>query len=202
MSEGRGRPGGPATVDLEVGLRESLAEALARRLGGEQHRQVGRQRLEPGDLHDLHSRLRGARVEGVDHLAHERDLSGQVHVVGAARDARLDHRPPVQRVGAAEVEHHPRAGGHRRERAGSPTSATIVSGAVTPTSPSTCSSLAGSRATAAQRAPSRGARSARYAATWRPVIPVAPKTTTSRSRSLTPADDIWPFDLKIGVMSW
>ena len=116
MSEGRGMPGGPEKRHLEVGLREPLAEALLRRLGGEQHGQVGRQRLEPGDLHDLDPGLRGAVVERVDHLAHERDLSRQVHVVRAARDARLDHRPPVQRVGADEVQHHARARGHRRER--------------------------------------------------------------------------------------
>ena len=116
MSEGRGMPGGPEKRHLEVGLCEPLAEALLRRLGGEQDGQVGRQRLETRDLHDLDPGLRGAAVERVDHLAHERDLSRQVHVVRTARDARLDHRPPVQRVGADEVQHHARARGHVRER--------------------------------------------------------------------------------------
>ena len=57
-----------------------------------------------------------AVVELLDHPPHERDLPGQVHVVGAVGDAGLDHRPPVERVRADEVEDDPRAGGHRRQR--------------------------------------------------------------------------------------
>src|SRR5438552_1449836 len=71
-------------------------------------------------------------------------------------------------------------------------SATIVSGEDTPSSSSTRSSFAASRAAAARRAPVSLARCARYAATRRPVTPVAPKTTTSMSRSPTVAEDTDP----------
>ena len=69
--------------------------------------------------------------------------------------------------------------------AGSATSAAITSGAVTSSSPSTRRTFSGSRPATAQSKPSpSAARSARCAATRRPVMPVAPKTTTERSRAI------------------
>ena len=109
MSEGRGIPGGPSTLTSRSASASPSPKRSRAVSAASSTAQVRRQRLEPAHLHDLHSRLRGARVVGVDHLAHERDLSGQVHVMRAVGDARLDHRLPVERVGADEVQHHARA---------------------------------------------------------------------------------------------
>jgi hypothetical protein len=100
--------------DREVDLVELLVPAVARRLGGEQDREVGRQRLEPAHLHDLDPGIAGALVELVDDLTHERDLAREVDVIGAAVDAGLDHRPAAGRVRAREVEDD---GGPRRHLA-------------------------------------------------------------------------------------
>ena len=58
--------GGLVGDDVDVDLGEVFAPALARGLGGEQHGEVGRQRLEAAGLDDLHPGRRGALVEGVD----------------------------------------------------------------------------------------------------------------------------------------
>ena len=63
-------------------------------LGGEQDREVGRQRLEAADLDDLHPGV-GGRGRTPRDLAHERDLAGQVGVVGAA--PRRRRRSPAAR---------------------------------------------------------------------------------------------------------
>ena len=94
----------PGHGDLEVDLGELLAVALARRLGGEPHREVGWQRLEPAGLDDLHAGGLGGGAVAVEHPARERDLAGQVDVVGAAVDAGGDHRLAVEGVRADEVD--------------------------------------------------------------------------------------------------
>ena len=112
------QPGRALDGALKIDLRQRLAPALACRLHGEQDGEVRRQRLEPAHLDDLHAGRGGRAVELVDHPADERDLAGQVRVVGAGGDACLDHRPAVERVGANEVEHHAGPRRHRRERIG------------------------------------------------------------------------------------
>ena len=118
MSPSPIRPAGCWVVTIGVGFDQLLAPALARGLGGEQHAEVGRQRLEPADLDDLDAGLRRALVEGVDRPSHERDLAGQVDVVGAVLDAGFDHRRAVEGVGADQVEDDPGPCGHRRQRGG------------------------------------------------------------------------------------
>src|SRR6185295_1697502 len=76
-------------------------------------RQVRRQRLEATDLHQLDLRFPGPIAEGVDDLADEGDLPGQIDVVRSTGNAGFDHRPPVKRVGAHEVEHDAGARSHR-----------------------------------------------------------------------------------------
>ena len=105
MSEALTAAVGERQVGVEVGDGELLAPALARGLGGEQDEEVGRHRLEAARVDDLHARLLGALAGELDHPAHEGDLAGQVHVVGAAGDAGLDHRLAVEGVGADHVEH-------------------------------------------------------------------------------------------------
>src|SRR5215218_9263759 len=68
--------------------------------------------------------------------------------------------------------------------AGSATSAAITSGALTPSSPSTRSTLPGSRPATAHPKPFEAARSLRWEATSLPVMPVAPKTTTETSAAI------------------
>ena len=110
------RPRQAADLHLEVSSLQRLAEALAGGLGGEQHREVRGQRLEAAHLHHLHPGLRRRGVELVDHAPDERDLTREVHVVCAARHARLDHRAPVVGVGADQVQHHACARDHRSQR--------------------------------------------------------------------------------------
>ena len=112
------RPGRLVGGDDGVGFDELLAPALARGLGGEQDAEIGRQRLEAADLDDLDAGFRRALVEGVDRPPHERDLAGQVDVVGPVLDAGFDHRGAVEGVGADQVEHDPGPCGHRRQRGG------------------------------------------------------------------------------------
>ena len=161
MSPGRGIPVGCWMLTRQVDVREPLVPALLRRLGRERHGEVGRQRLEAAHLDDLHPGLGGALVELVDHLAHERDLAREVGVVGAVFDARLDHGPPVLRVGPDHVEHDLGARGHVGERL------RVVEvgrdrllGAHAPR-PRMRSSFAASRAAAPHVVSTSGARSAR-----------------------------------------
>ena len=102
--------------DDGVGFGQLLAPALAGGLGREQDAEVRGQRLEPADLDDLDAGVRCPLVEGVDRPPHERDLSGQVDVVGAVLDAGFDHRRAVEGVGADQIEDDPGPRGHRRQR--------------------------------------------------------------------------------------
>ncbi len=115
MSEGRGRPGGAATLaSRSASARSSPQRSRAASAASSTARSAGND-SKPQTCTSLTPACAARLVEGVDHLAHEGDLPGQVGVVGATGHAGFDHRPPVQRVGADEVEHHPRARSHRRQ---------------------------------------------------------------------------------------
>jgi len=117
--DGIGRPRNPrwrGERDPEVYVREALPEPVLSALAGQQHGQVRRQRLEPADLRELHPGRFGTIVQGPHGLPDERDLPAEVGVVRASADARLEHGPSVEGVGAHEVEHHPGARGHGQQR--------------------------------------------------------------------------------------
>ena len=107
----------PGHGDLEIDLGELLAVALAGGVGGEPDGEVGRQRLEAAGLNDLHPGALGGGAVAVEHPPGERDLPGEVDVVGAAVDTGGDHRLAIEGVGADEVDDHPRALRHLPERA-------------------------------------------------------------------------------------
>jgi hypothetical protein len=104
-----GHSGRSLDRDRDVDLGELLVPAIAGGLGGQGDRKVRGQGFEPADLDELDAGVTGRTAELLEHLRHERDLAGEVGVMGARANAGLDHRPATKGVGPGEVEHHRRA---------------------------------------------------------------------------------------------
>ena len=189
-SEGRGRPGGALIVtSTSTAARPSSKRSRAASAASRTDRSGG-SASNPHTCTTFTPAAAAGAIELVDHPPHERHLTRQIHIVGAAE--RRMPRSPAGHTGCRDQR-----GSAPRERAtaiaasesGSATSATIVSGALTPASPSVRLHLLGVARRGRPAQAGLGCAFGQVARDRRPVTPVAPKTTTSRSRSLTPPDD-------------
>ena len=118
-SEGRGIPGGWPVIAIVTSTRSSSASQRSRAVSAAScTARSGGSASKPQTWTTLTAASVAATSKLLDDLAHERDLAGEVDVVGAGGDAGLDHRAAAGRVGADEVEDDRRAGRHRRERVG------------------------------------------------------------------------------------
>ena len=147
--------------------------------------QVGRQRLEAADVDDLDAGLLRPLAGAVDHPRARRGSRRS----GPCSGSRLRCRPrsPARRGAcrgrpcrARPASGRPSPPARRRPRR----RPAIVSGAVTPSSPRTRPIFPGSRPAAAHLKSLVFGPLREMGATPRPVMPVAPKTTTERSRAI------------------